>query len=51
MNGLTNQNLQDQGLFNLGKASNFFTEQSVAKIEELDLKVYHGNSYKINMTE
>lgn len=51
MNGLTNHNLESKGLFNLGKTSNFFTDKNVAKIFDLNLKVYHGNSYKVNLTE
>lgn len=51
MNGITNHNLKEKGLFNLGRSSNFFTNENVAKISELNLKVYHGNSYKVNLTE
>ena len=50
MNGLTSHNLESKGLFTLGRASNFFNIQNVAKILDLNLKVYHGNSYKVNLT-
>lgn len=51
MNGLLSQNLEDNGLFTLGKSSNFFSDKNFVNIQKLNLKVYLGNSYKVNLTE